>query len=102
MGYFIFNEKYYAMGSSSTHAAQVTKRMMARKRAKRAARKERKALLYRGKFGDVKENRLADRFRTKKGHLVEERAYLTATEKAFFWMVLVAVVIAVTGLYFFG
>lgn len=90
------------MGSSSTHAAQVTKRMMARKRARRAALKQKKESLYRGVFGDLKENRLADRFRTQRGHLVKESAYFTATERAYFWTVLLAIAIAVAVFYFFG
>jgi len=53
------------MGSCSTHHIIVTKRMMARKKANRKARMEKRTGYLKGKFGDFATNRLADRFKTK-------------------------------------
>ena len=53
------------MGSCSTHHITITKRMMARKKAKRAYINEKIKKSHLGKFGDIYTNRLADKFRTK-------------------------------------
>jgi len=86
------------MGASSTHHITVTRQMLTRKKAKRAARNKRKQTLYKGRFGDMKQNRLPDRFVVKKdNHLVKEQTMLSPTEKATLWLVVKAT-IAVSAL----
>lgn len=87
------------MGASSTHHITVTKQMMARKKARRSKLNQRKEASYKGKFGNLKVNMLADRFRSKKGHVVKEQDYLSATDKAYIWVVLVSALLVSVLLY---
>jgi len=81
------------MGACSTHHIAVTKTMMARKKANRAYRREKMNQAFKGSFGDIKENRLADRFKSKTKHLVEDKNYFSATEKAYLWTVTVTFIL---------
>ena len=87
------------MGGSSTHHIIVTKRMMARKKANRAARQTRKVTAYRGKFGAINGGMLADHYKSKRGHLIKDTDCLSATEKAYIWAVLITAVLISLGIY---